>query len=241
MQDDPSLAWEVTVPPAARPRRTWTPRLAAALRSGFLAGFLPGGLVFTLYYLAHRDLDMPWGKIALVLALYAPGVGITLAVAVEGLVMIAEAIVARVRWLVPIANSIVAAGIAGAICGILPGSIGVVVFGGYRGPFVGTTLIAVAQVGGALLVAVPSARRARRHSRGTTRNAGAVAAATLIATLVVGVVAAVVAPLLVTRAFTGIAGELDAHGATVGAVIGAMGGAILGLYVGLVIALARRL
>ncbi len=240
MEDDP-LAWEVAVLAPARPPRIWVPRLGAALRSGVRAGVGPGVFVFVAYYLAHRELDMPWLKIATVLALYAPGVGITLALTVEALVMVVEQIVARVRWLVPVANSVVAAGLAGAICGVLPGAIGVVVFGGYRGPFVGTALIATSLMSGALLVAVPAARRARRHTqKQTAHDTRAVVVATLVATLILGAVAAVIAPLLVDGAFVRVAGEIDRHGATVGAVVGAMGGTILGLYIGLVIALARR-
>jgi hypothetical protein len=231
------------VPPVARRRGAAGARIVAALKSGFYAGFLPGGLVFVVYFVLHRALDMPWVKMATAIAIYAPLVGVSLALAVEGAVLLADAIAHRVRWLVPLANAPVFAGIAAAIAGIAPGAIGCVVFGGYRGPFVGTALIAIGTSSGALLVAIPAARRARlvRAGRAEAQRGDkrAIALALLVATLALGIAAAVVAPLLVDGAFVHVAATIDEHTALVGGVVGALGGAVLGIYNGLAIALAR--
>lgn len=207
--DDDALAWELATPsrpPVARPIRA---RLAAATWSGVRGGLIPGAYAFAVYFLAHRDVAMPWLQIASVLALYAPGVATSLAILVELAVIAGDALRARVPWLGAIANAPLAVGLAGALAGIAPGAVGVVVFGGYRGPFAGTWLVASAL------------------------------SAAAIATALLGAVALVVAPLLVAGAFAGVAGEVDRHGALVGGVVGALGGGVLGIYIGVTVALAR--
>lgn len=199
-------------------------RMGDAIKSGFRAGCFPGVMVMVVYFALHHDLDMPWLKIAGLMALYAPVVGISLAAAIELVVMLVE------HWLV----TIVGAALAGAACGIAPGAFGVVVFGAYKGPFIGTSLIATSTIAGALLVALPAAMRARGD-----RRLRPVVMATVIATVIIAVAATVVAPLLVDGAFVRVQGALDQHGLGVGGAVGALGGGILGMYVGLVVVLAR--
>lgn len=210
-------------------------RMLAALKGGFRAGFLPGVLVMVVYYTAHRALDMPWLEIASMLAVYAPIVGILLAVAIE-LVAMASEHLGPARGLV----TVIGGGLGAAVCGIAPGAFGVVVFGAFRGPFIGTALIATSTIAGAFLVAMPAALRARRALHGPRPgDVTAVIVSTICATLILGAAATVIAPLMVDSAFLRVRGSLDLNGTTVGAVVGAACGGILGLYVGLVIVLAR--
>ncbi|MCX5746617.1 MAG: hypothetical protein NT062_29420 [Proteobacteria bacterium] len=229
---DEGLAWEITPRRAPRPRRTWAPRMGVAVRGGFRAGFLPGILVMAIYYIAHHDVDLPWLKIATLMSVYAPGVGISLAAAIEAVVLLVDGLTARAPIVPRGPAVVVGCGLAGAACGIAPGAIGVVVFGSYRGPFIGTSLIATSMIIGAFLVALPAARRAARSWR-------AVVIATIATTLLVGVVASVVTPLVVDGAFGHMQGVSYEHGVFVGGAVGALGGCLLGGYAGLVIALAR--
>jgi hypothetical protein len=213
--------------------RAWVPRLGAAVRTGIVAGFVPAAGVGLVYFLLNRDQDLPWLKIASILVVYGPAVGVMLAVLVEALVMMFDRI-ARVGFgLVAIANPITAGALGGSLAGIAPGAVGVMVFGAYHGPFVGTPSIACALIAGSVMIAVPLARRARPPRVHAKR---ALAAATAIATLILCGVAAIVAPMIVDGAFQEAQGALDDYGAIVGAVAGALGGCVVGLYIGLVIA-----
>lgn len=236
--EDDDLAWELWSPRVARRTSTWIPRIAAAFGNGVVAGLLPSTIVLVVYFLQHRDAPLPWLKIASILALYGPGVGVLLAVLCEALVMITDRIARAGYGLVALANPVVACALAGLLAGIAPGAIGVVVFGSYHGPFVGTGLIAFGLIGGAMLVALPLAARARRY-RGAPRNARMIAMATLIATLTLCAVAAVVAPVIVGSAFAEARHSVEEHGALVGAVAGAAGGGVVGVFIGLVIAISR--
>jgi hypothetical protein len=203
--------------------------------------------VFTIYYVVNHDMDLPWVQIGSILALFAPLTGISLAVFVEALVLVFDRLASLWRPLGAIANPITAGVVGGALAGIAPGAIGVTVFGGYRGPFVGTWMIAFANITGAVMVAVPLARRARKARR--RNDAGfrdpedslAIAAATAIATLALCAAAAIVTPLLVDSSFERIRGALEDDGPGVGAIAGAVSGGIIGVYIGLVVALGRRL
>lgn len=236
--EEDDLAWELWAPRVERRTSTWIPRLAAALRNGVVAGLVPSTIVLAIYFARHHDAPLPWLKIASILALYGPGVGVLLAVLCEALVMLTDRI-ARVGFgLVALANPITACTLGGLIAGIAPGAIGVVVFGAYRGPFVGTELIAFGLIAGAMLVAIPLAARAR-HQRGATRNARVIAMATLIATLILCAVAAVIAPAIVGSAFAEARDSVEEHGALIGAVAGAAGGSVVGVFIGIVIAIGR--
>jgi len=224
------------------PRRPsiWLPRLIAAFRTGIVAGLFPSAIVLVLYFLANRDANLPWVRIASVLAVYGPGVGVSLAVMVEASTMIADRI-ARVGYgLRVIANPIVASTVAGVLAGIAPGAIGVVVFGSYHGPFVGTPLIAFGLIAGSVMVAAPLATRAR-HAHGVPPNRAVIAVATVIATLVLCAVAAVIAPVIVGSAFAEAQSAVTDHGGVVGAVAGAIGGGVAGAFIGIVIAVGRTL
>jgi hypothetical protein len=247
--DADDFAGEVTARAPARPRRAWVPRLAAAVRTGVRAGLLPAAAVFAIYFVANRHLAMPWAKIASILAVYGPAVGVSLSVLAELLVMAFDRAARAHRGLAAIANPVTAGALAGALAGIVPGAVGVTVFGSFRGPFAGTGLIAGALIAGCMLVAVPIARRARRArwpglataAATATRDRRALAAATAIATLILCAIAAVVAPLLVHGAFARTLGTLAETGPTVGAITGIICGGIVGVFVGLVIALGRSL
>ncbi|MBS1120234.1 MAG: hypothetical protein H6Q90_2462 [Deltaproteobacteria bacterium] len=223
--------------PPARPS-TWRPRLRAALGTGAKAGIVPTTIVFAIYFLAHHDdADLPWLRIASIAAVYGPLVGISLAVAVEAFVMVTERI-ARIGYgLGWVANPVSAGGLAGMVAGLVPGAVGVSVFGAYRGPFLGTGLIAFSLISGAGLVAVPLAIRARR-ARQAPDDLRVIAAASVVATLIVCAIALVLAPVIVANAFAQAQGAIDEYGAAVGALAGAAGGAVIGIYIGLVIALS---
>lgn len=218
----------------------WIPRIRAAFGSGVIAGLVPSAIVLLIYFVDNRDAPLPWVTIASILAVYGPGVGVLLAVFVEVFVMLTDRI-ARIgygAWL--IANPVIAATIAGMLAGIAPGAIGVAVFGSYHGPFVGTGLIAFGMIGGALLVAVPLAIRARA-ARGVPANLGVIGVSALIATAILCAVAAVIAPVIVGSAFEEARNSVEDHAWIVGGVAGCVGGGVVGVFIGIVIAFGRSL
>jgi hypothetical protein len=233
-----AFAGEVTsLRPPPRPS-TWRPRLRAAFGTGAKAGILPTTIVFAIYFLAHRDdADLPWLRIASIAAVYGPLVGISLAVSVEALVMITERIARLGYGLGWVANPVSAGGLAGVISGLAPGAVGVLVFGSYHGPFLGTGLIAFSLISGAGLISVPLAIRARR-ARQAPDDFRVIAAASVVATLIVCAIALVAAPVIVQSAFAQAQGAVGEYGGIVGALAGASGGAVVGVYIGLVIALS---
>lgn len=216
------------------------PRLTAAFGNGVLAGLLPSAIVLAIYFFDHRDAPLPWVRIASILAVYGPAVGVLLAVCCEALTMIADRIARAGYGLVAIANPITACTLGGLIAGIAPGAVGVVVFGSYHGPFVGTGLIAFGLISGSVMVAVPLAVRARRI-RKAPRNMVVIGAATVIATVILCGVAAIIAPVIVGGAFAEARNSVEEHGGLVGAVAGAIGGGVVGGFIGIVIAVGRSL
>jgi hypothetical protein len=237
---DDDLAWELAVPATTRRSSMVASRLASAFRNGVLAGLVPSAIVLGTYFFQHHEADLPWVKIASILAVYGPGVGVLLAVFCEAL-MIATDRIARVGFgLVAIANPITACALGGLLSGIAPGAIGVLVFGSYRGPFVGTSLIAFGLIAGAVMVAVPLAVRARRL-REARKNPWIIGGATLIATAILCGVAAIIAPVIVGTAFDaareGV--TVDEYGGLIGAVGGAVGGGVSGVFIGIVVIVAR--
>lgn len=246
--DADGFAGELTSLAPPRLPRAWIPRLGAAIRTGVRAGLVPAAEVFAIYFVSNHALAMPWVRIASLLAVYGPAVGVLLAVLTELFVMLFDRIARAGRGLVLVANPVTAGALGGTLAGIVPGAVGVTVFGSYTGPFVGTVLIAGALITGSMLVAVPLARRARRERwpRRTgappARDDRVIAAAAVIATLILCAVAAVIAPIIVATAFAEtVRGTLEETGPVVGAIAGAVGGGIVGLFVGLVIALGRSL
>ena len=212
----------------------WVARIGVALRIGIRAGFWPAAAVFLIYFALNHTAPLPWLKIAILLALYGPMVGVQLAVTVEALVMMFE-------WLgLRRSAPVMAGGLGGALAGILPGAIGVSVFGSYHGPFVGTVLIALALISGSIMVAIPLARGARK-ARGLVADNRAIATAAVISTLILCAIASVVAPIIVDAAFQRVRGAVAEQGARVGATAGVIGGGVVGIYVGLVIAIGRTL
>jgi hypothetical protein len=139
-----------------------------------------------------------------------------------------------------IANPVTAGVLGGALAGIAPGAIGVSVFGSYHGPFAGTAVLSGAVITGALMTAVPLARRARRL-RFKDNSDLVIVVAAVIATLILCAVAAVIAPIIVDVAFVEIRGAVEDYGIAVGAVVGGLGGAVAGFFIGMVIALGRAL
>jgi hypothetical protein len=243
--DDEGFAGELRAAHPPRRGSSLGARLRATVAIGFRAGLLPSAIVLAVYWFAHRDAPLPWVRIGSLLAVYGPGVGILLATSVELLVAVADRVDRSGRErlgvpLVAIANPVTAGGVAGMVAGIAPGAIGVVVFGSYHGPFVGTALIAFGLIAGAMLVAVPLAIRARR-ARGARDDMRVIAAATGIATLILCAVAAVIAPVIVGGAFELARGAMEDATGLVGAVAGALGGGVVGVFIGIVIALGRSL
>lgn len=205
-----------------------------------MAGLLPSAIVLAIYFYEHHDAPLPWVRIASILAVYGPGVGVLLAVFSEALVMTSDRVARPGYGLVAIFNPIVGCTIAGVFAGIAPGAIGVIVFGSYHGPFVGTGLIAFGLISGAMMVAVPLAMRARQV-RGAPRNRIVIAASTVIATAILCGVAAVIAPAIVGGAFAEARSSVAEHGGIVGAVAGAIGGGVVGVFIGIVIVFGRSL
>jgi hypothetical protein len=237
---DDEFAGELSTVNVPRRASAIGPRLVAACASGVVAGLLPSAIVLLVYFLRNADAPLPWIRVATILAVYGPGIGVLLAGFVELFVLATDRI-ARIGFgLVAVFNPVTAGGLGGMLAGIAPGAVGVVVFGSYHGPFVGTGLIAFGLIAGSVMVAVPAARRARR-ARGIADNRRVIAAATIGATLILCAVAAVVAPVIVGSAFDEARNSVDDYGGIIGAVAGALGGTVVGVFIGIVIALARVL
>jgi hypothetical protein len=235
-----AFAWEMSPPPR---RIVRVPRILATVRTGAVAGGIPAVFVFAVYFAQHHAFPLPWARLALTMALYGPLVGVLIAVLVRIAVNLFDWI-ARVGygtgW---IANPVSAGTLAGAIAGIVPGAIGVSVFGGYNAPFAGTALICAAFIIGSVLVAVPFARKPASNTK--RPDAGIITAAVVMATIVPCVGAAIIAPMVTANAFATIYSEsslhesLTNHRAAVGAVAGAIGCSLLGLHIGLVLTFTR--
>ena len=238
--DAEAIAGELSPLVIPKPPPAWLARVGAAFRIGIRAGIWPTVIVFAAYYALNHDAPLPWLKIALLAAVYGPMVGVMFAVNVQVLVLIFDRIARVGRGMRFVANPVTAGGIGGVLAGILPGSIGVTVFGSYRGPFVGTVLIVFALIAGSGLIAIPLARGARR-ARGVPEDPRAIWTAALVATMILCALAVVIAPVIVEAAFRQVNGFVQEHGATVGAIAGAVGGSVVGVYVGLVNAIGRRI
>jgi hypothetical protein len=241
--DEDAFAGEVNAQPSLRRGSTVAPRLAAAVGTGVRAGLVVGAIVFVVYFALNSNAGLPWVRLGSAVALYGPGIGILLAVLVESFVMLNDRIARLGFGLVAIANPVTAGALGGILAGLAPGAIAVVVFGSYRGPFVGTWLIAFALICGAVMIAAPLAIRARR-AQGGGEDRGAITIATVGATLILCVVAAMVAPVIVGSAFDQVAmtdAMDDFGGGLVGAVAGAAGGAVIGVFIGIVVALGRTI
>lgn len=238
--EDEGFAGELSAVRAAHLPSHAAARMRAAIATGAKAGLMPSLLVFAGYFLLNPDAPMPWLELGSIIALYGPGVGILLAGFVEALVLLGDRVARLGFGLRAIANPVTAGALGGMLAGTAPGAIGVVVFGAYHGPFVGSGLIAAGLILGSVMIAIPLAIRARR-ARGASDGVRAVVAATAIATATLCAVAAVVAPIIVGGAFDEVRGAVDDHGGLVGAVAGAMAGGIVGVFIGIVIALGRSL
>jgi hypothetical protein len=247
--DDEGFAGELHTVQPQRRTSTWAPRMRAAVVTGVKAGLLPSASVSAIYFALHRDVPLPWVRLVSIVALYGPGIGVLLATFVETFVLVTDRIARLGFGLRLIANPVTAGGLGGMLAGIAPGAIGVVVFGSYHGPFVGTGLIVFGLISGSVMVAVPLAIRARRARRlelgaragGARNDRRVIAAATVIATLILCVVAAVIAPIIVGSAFAEAQSGVDESVAVIGAVAGAIAGGVVGIFIGLVIALGRSL
>ncbi len=235
-----AFAGEVHHRPAARRPHPWRTRLRETLRIGVVAGMLPTAMMVGVYYLQHHALALPWPRLATVAALFGTSVGVSLAVAVDLMVALFDRVAALgfgLRWM---ANPATAGAFGGGLAGIGPGIVATTAFHDYRGPFVGAALIGSSLIAGALLVAVPLARRARRDRRPPAPgDRRAIAGATFAATLIGGLAWALCSPMLVNYAYGQAFGAVTMTGAVAGAIAGSAGGAALGLYVGLVITLGR--
>lgn len=243
-----------TAPVLARAARP--PLIKQAIRTGAIAGAVPGAITFIDYFVENRGLDLPWFTLGTEVMCIAIAAGMFLAGAVQAAILGFDRIARIHRALVVIANPIVAGMLAGAIGGILPGSVAVSVLGAYHSPFLGTVPIALALIGGTTILIVPLTLRARRARHPKARGDRArVAIATMVATLVVGALAAVIAPIMVDVAFNRASPGGPMAGwvyrsaelpptvtrATIGAIGGSIGGLVLGLYVGIAVAIGRWL
>ncbi|MEO8702886.1 MAG: hypothetical protein ABI867_22770 [Kofleriaceae bacterium] len=238
--EDEGFAGELRSIAPVRRASDLAPRLRAAFVTGIKAGIVPSVIVFVAYFLLNRDAGLPWVRLGSILAIYGPAIGVLLATFVELFVFVTDRIAKLGFGLWLVANPVTAGGFAGALAGIAPGAVGVVVFGAYKGPFVGTGLIAFGLIAGSVMVAVPLAIRARR-ARGIPDDRAMIGVATVSATLILCAAAAVIAPIIVGSAFHEVRGAVDEFGGIVGAVAGAAGGMIVGVFIGLVIALGRSL
>jgi hypothetical protein len=215
------------------------PLIKQAIRTGAIAGALPGAIVFVAYFVSNHALPLPWVTLGTQVLCIATACGMVLAGAVQACVLGFDRIARIHPVLVAIANPIVAGALAGAVGGILPGAIGVSVLGSYHGPFLGTVPIACALIGGTTILIVPLTLRARRARHPKAKgDRWRVAAATGIATVIIVDVGFAWARPASPVGFGYI--EPPVSKAMIGAFGGGIGGMVLGIYVGIAMAIGRR-
>src|ERR1043165_2052749 len=114
-EPDEVFAGELEPARRSRARSASGSRLRAACANGFIAGMFPASVVFTIYYVANHETDLPWVQIGSILAVFAPITGISLALFTELSLLAFDRIVAWWRPAVVLANPIVAVGLGGAL------------------------------------------------------------------------------------------------------------------------------
>ena len=209
--------------------------------SGGVGGLVAGLLGGVPYFLAYRDEDIPWQKLASAFFTFVILTGATYAAGARGGIATLDRL-ARRRWWTPFVGGVLGA----TIVGPLPGAFGVAYFGSQPYVFMGTAMLALAPIAGAWITSAVIARADRGGSIVTAL------AASLLATLVFGAVGAGIFVTVDDEAmldwFRRGARAADASGevsqlglAFVGFEAGALLGALVGAHLGTTMFISRML
>ena len=155
----------------------------AAIAGGF-GGLVAGLLGGVPYFLAYRDEDVPWQKLASAFFTFVILTGATYAAGARGGVTTLDRLMPRKRSAAPRPWTPFVGGVLGAaIVGPLPGAFGVAYFGSQPYAFMGTAMLALAPIAGAWITSAIVARADRVGS-----SMIAMLGASLLATAIFGVV-----------------------------------------------------
>jgi hypothetical protein len=148
--------------------------------AGGVGGLIAGLLGGVPYFLAYRDEDIPWQKLASAFFTFVILTGATYAAGARGGIATFDRFARGKRVWTPLIGGVLGASIVGP----LPGAVGVAYFGSQPYVFMGTAMLALAPIAGAWITSAVIAR--------ADRNASLVASlgASLLATFVFGAVGA---------------------------------------------------
>ncbi len=220
--------------------------------AGGVGGLVAGLLGGVPYFLAYRDEDVPWQKLASAFFTFVILTGATYAAGARGGIATLDRLTrARPNSRVPPtadprpAWTPFVGGVLGAtIVGPLPGAVGVAYFGSQPYAFMGTAVLALAPIAGAWITSAEIARVDRGGGIGATLGAS------LLATLIFGAVGAGIFFTVDDEAMldwfrrgaraADASGEVSKMGlAFVGFQAGALLGALVGAHLGTTMFLSR--
>ncbi|HEY2366117.1 MAG TPA: hypothetical protein VGH87_07025 [Polyangiaceae bacterium] len=148
--------------------------------AGGVGGLVAGLLGGVPYFLAYRDEDVPWQKLASAFFTFVILTGATYAAGARGGIATLDRLVRRKRAWTPFVGGVLGA----TIVGPLPGAVGVAYFGSQPYAFMGTAVLALAPIAGAWITSAEIARADRGGGLGASLGAS------LLATLIFGAVGA---------------------------------------------------
>jgi hypothetical protein len=221
----------------------WKQAVRAA-RLGAICALGPTVVLVGWYFLTHRELPMPWMRIAGISVLLGAFTGAALGGCVQLLVAATDRSrgIARV-----IANPMTAGLVGGALASILAGVFAVAVFGAYRGPYIGTIEAAAMLIAACTSLATVLTMDARRGTgAGSVRDlvpalVRVIGAALIVGALTLCIAIAIAPSLFANGVFWTARYAILGHGTvTVGVVLGLLVGAIFGAHLGLSIWLGRK-
>jgi hypothetical protein len=208
--------------------------------AGGAGGLIVGLLGGVPYFLAYRDEDIPWQKLASAFFTFVILTGATYAAGARGGIATLDRWVRAKQWWTPLVGGVLGA----AVVGPLPGAVGVAYFGSQPYQFMGTAMLALAPIAGAWITSAVIAR--------ADRGGSIIAAlgASLLATFVFGTVGAGIFFTVDDEAmldwFRRGARAADASGevsrlglAFVGFQAGALLGALVGAHLGTTMLISR--
>lgn len=243
MEEHAVSSHDSLIPTIAEERSATASTVGGVFHAAFAGGF--GGLVAGLlggvpYFLAYRDEDIPWQKLASAFFTFVILTGATYAAGARGGIATLDKLLGGKRVWTPLVGGVIGA----TIVGPLPGAVGVAYFGSQPYQFMGTAMLALAPIAGAWITSAVIAR--------ADRNGSIVASlgASLLATLVFGAVGAGIFLMVPDEAmldwFRRGARAADASGevsqlglAFVGFEAGALLGALVGAHLGTTMFISR--
>ncbi len=216
-----------------------------------LAGAGGGALTAVLggfpYWLVYRgtDVELSWGKVGVVFVAFIVATGALVCVMLRMGVSLTDRWVGA-RPVLSALGCVPSGALFGALAGVLPGSFGTAYFGSVHAPFMGTAMLSLAPLAGALLASTSLAVVDRRAAKARVVPVLGMA---VLATLAFAAVGAILCVLVnddaMLDAFRAGSGALSDEAssperlARVGALAGAILGVFVGSHIGATLALSR--